>query len=92
MFAQWETWNAWSSCQDDQGNTITFGKGNQERTRGCSAISAQDGTRIEFKLEAGKWVPASLALWKQVTSNDFVDADCHCKGNPIGISGVHDFE
>ena len=87
LFAQWQSWNAWSSCQDDQGNQITFGKGEQRRTRGCSA-TAQDGTRIQFTLDttSSKWIPADLALWKRVTSNDFVDADCHCKGNLMIIS------
>ena len=91
LFAQLQSWNSWSTCQDDQGNIISFGKGNQLRTRGCSA-TAQDGTIISFTLDdgTGKWVPANLDLWKQFSGNDFVEADCHCKGNEI--SGDYDFE
>ena len=81
LFAQLQNWNSWSTCQDDQGNLITFGKGNRKRVRGCSART-QDGRTITFTRDAtsGNWAPADPALWKSITGNDFVDADCHCKG------------
>ena len=83
-FAVWQTWGGWSSCQDENGDKIEFGKGDRNRERGCNAVirleNGQSET-IEFeKLNNGDWAPTDSNRWKVITGNDFVAADCHCDG------------